>query len=136
MALWKVLKQKLKSINSNMDNALENQVGGTHYKDLQMQPIVLITKANCDFIQGCIIKYISRYKYKNGKQDLEKCIHYAQLAIELLPDEKNYLNLGLGYSFAKANSLTYFETNVVIATLQRDFASVIRNCKALIRAKF
>ena len=37
-----------------MDSALDIQVGGNHYKDLQMQPIVLITKANCDFIQGCI----------------------------------------------------------------------------------
>ena len=51
-----------------MDSTLDIQVGGNHYKDLQMQPIVLITKANCDFIQGCIIKYISRYKNKNGKQ--------------------------------------------------------------------
>ena len=100
-----------------MDSALDIQVGGNHYKDLQMQPIVLITKANCDFIQGCIIKYISRYKNKNGKQDIEKCIHYAQLAIELLPDEKNYLN-------------------IIIATLQRDFLLVIRSCKALIKSEY
>ena len=92
-----------------MDNAIDIQVGGTHYKGLQMQPIILITKANCDFIQGNIIKYITRYKNKNGKQDIEKCIHYAQLAIELLPDEKNYLNLGLGYSYAKANSLNNYQ---------------------------
>lgn len=119
-----------------MDSALDIQVGGNHYKDLQMQPIVLITKANCDFIQGCIIKYISRYKNKNGKQDIEKCIHYAQLAIELLPDEKNYLNIGLGYSYIKANSLNHYQSEIIIATLQRDFLSVIRSCKALIKSEY
>ena len=119
-----------------MDSALDIQIGGNHYRDLQMQPIVLITKANCDFIQGCIIKYISRYKSKNGKQDIEKCIHYAQLAIELLPDEKNYVNIGLGYSYAKTNSLNQYQTNIIVATLQRDFLTVIRNCKTLIKSEY
>jgi hypothetical protein len=118
------------------NSALEIQIGGNHYKNLQMQPIVFITKANLDFIQGCIVKYISRYKDKNGKQDIEKCIHYAQLAIELLPDEKQYLNLGLGYSYARVNSLNKYQTNIVIAVLQRDFLSVIVNCKALIKAEY
>jgi len=119
-----------------MDSALNVQIGGNHYKDLQMQPIIFITKANCDFIQGCIIKYITRYKNKNGKQDIEKCIHYAQLGIELLPDEKNYLNMGLGYSYAKANNLSHYQTDIIIATLQRNFLEVIRVCKALIKAEY
>lgn len=119
-----------------MDSVLDIQVGGNHYKSLQMQPIILITKANCDFIQGCIIEHISRYKNKNGKQDVEKCIHYAQLAIELLPDEKNYLNIGLGYSYSKTNNLNSYQTNIIIATLQRDFLAVIRVCKALIKAEY
>ena len=63
--------------------AIENQIGGDHYKGMAFQPIELITAIRCSFIQGCIIKYISRYKYKNGAQDIKKCIHYAQLAIEL-----------------------------------------------------
>lgn len=119
-----------------MDSALDIQIGGNHYKKMQMQPIVLITKANCDFIQGCIIEHISKYKKGVDRLDLEKCIHYAQLAIELLPDEKNYLTIGLGYSYAKANSLSNNQTNVIIAVLQRDFLAVIRNCKAMIKAEF
>ena len=63
--------------------AIESQVGGNHYKDMAFQPIELIAALRCSFIQGCIIKYISRYKNKNGAQDIKKCIHYAQLAIEL-----------------------------------------------------
>ena len=63
--------------------ATDVQIGGSHYKDMAMQPIELITALRCSFIQGCIIKYISRYKAKNGAQDIKKCIHYAQLAIQL-----------------------------------------------------
>lgn len=117
-----------------MDSMLDIQIGGEHYKSLLMQPISLITKANCDYIQGRIIELLAKYKTsKNAKIDLQKCIHYAQLAIELLPDEKNYLNIGFGYSYAKANSLNGYETNIVIAVLQRDFLAVIRNCKVLLK---
>ena len=63
--------------------ATDVQIGGNHYKDMVMQPIELITALRCSFIQGCIIKYISRYRAKNGVQDIKKCIHYAQLAIQL-----------------------------------------------------
>lgn len=45
--------------------ATDVQIGGSHYKDMAMQPIELITALRCSFIQGCIIKYISRYKAKN-----------------------------------------------------------------------
>ena len=64
-------------------NPLQEQIGGSHYKNFKMQPIELITKTRCSFIQGNIVKYISRYKEKNGKQDLEKIIHYAKLALKL-----------------------------------------------------
>lgn len=116
-----------------MDSFLDTQVGGEHYKSLQMQPIVLIAKTNCDYIQGRIIELLARFKCTKNKEDLLKCIHYSRLAIELLPDEKNYLNIGFGYSYAKANSLNGPEMNVVIAVLQRDFLAVIRNCNILIK---
>lgn len=61
-------------------NVLKQQIGGSHYKDMAFQPIALISRLRCSFIQGCIIKYISRYRSKDGKGDIEKCIHYTQLA--------------------------------------------------------
>ena len=66
-------------------NPLDVQMGGTHYKGLPYQPVVLITKLNFNFIQGNIVKYVSRYKNKNGKEDLMKALHYAQLGEELKP---------------------------------------------------
>jgi len=60
----------------------QKQVGGNHYKNMPIQPIEFIVKNNLDWFQGNIIKYTCRHAAKNGKQDLEKVIHYAQLAIE------------------------------------------------------
>jgi hypothetical protein len=70
-------------------SALETQVGGDHYKDLAIQPAVYSTKNNLGFLAGTVVKYISRYKNKNGKQDLEKIKHVCDLLIALeYGDEK------------------------------------------------
>lgn len=65
-----------------MRKALDNQVGGDHYKKMKIQPIEFIVANKLDFIQGCIVKYACRYKDKNKDPniDLDKIIHYAQLA--------------------------------------------------------
>ena len=57
-------------MNSNL-----KQVGGDHYKKMPLQPWWLIRECGLDFWQGNVVKYVSRYKEKNGKEDLEKAIH-------------------------------------------------------------
>jgi hypothetical protein len=64
------------------------QIGGSHYKDMVIQPFEFISKNELTFFQGNIIKYVCRYKQKNGIQDLEKVIHYCQLEILKLKDAK------------------------------------------------
>jgi hypothetical protein len=64
------------------------QVGGSHYRDMQMQPwdvmqAVLTPEEFRGFLKGNVIKYAMRHKAKNGAEDLRKVIHYAQLALEL-----------------------------------------------------
>ena len=66
------------------ESALDRQVGGEHYKnDFKIQPIEFITANKLSFIQGSIIKYICRYNKKNGKEDIDKAIHYCELLKEL-----------------------------------------------------
>ena len=48
------------------------QVGGTHYSSMKIQPIEFIMANDLSFTQGNVIKYICRYKDKGGIQDLEK----------------------------------------------------------------
>lgn len=64
---------------------LNRQVGGSHYKDYPIQPVVFATKNKLSFIVGTIIKYLCRYDKPTGKglQDLEKCTHYIELLIEI-----------------------------------------------------
>lgn len=69
------------------NTALDTQVGGGHYKDFKIQPLEFTMANNLDFIQGNIIKYACRHKTKNGVEDLQKVIHYAQLAIQLQYNE-------------------------------------------------
>ena len=64
-----------------MTNPLTTQVGGDHYKSMKVQPVEFIHGNGIGYLAGNVIKYVSRYKSKNGKQDLEKARHYIELLI-------------------------------------------------------
>lgn len=62
--------------------ALAVQVGGDHYKDMAIQPFEYIHANRIAFAEGCIIKYVSRWRHKAGIQDLKKARHFLDLLIE------------------------------------------------------
>ena len=64
-------------------SALETQVDGSHYKKLKIQPVEYIYANEIGYMEGNVIKYVSRWKDKNGIKDLEKAKHYLELLIEL-----------------------------------------------------
>ena len=64
-------------------DALTKQVGGSHYKDKAIQPIIYIHANNLGFCEGNVVKYVTRWRDKNGIADLEKAKHYLELLIEL-----------------------------------------------------
>jgi len=66
-----------------MKDALHNQVGGGHYKGLAIQPVEYIHANELGYIEGCVVKYISRWRAKGGIQDLEKIKHFCDLLIQL-----------------------------------------------------
>lgn len=68
---------------SSTTNPLSIQVGGNHYAHLTVQPVEYIHKNNLGFIEGCVIKYVTRYKYKNGAKDLKKARHFIDMLLEL-----------------------------------------------------
>ncbi len=63
-------------------NATARQVGGFHYKKLKLQPTEYIHKNNLSYMEGNVIKYVSRHKHKGGRDDIEKAIHYLELILE------------------------------------------------------
>jgi hypothetical protein len=62
---------------------MDTQVGGGHYKDMAIQPFEYCMKNKMNAGQSSAIKYISRYPFKHGKEDLEKAIHILQMTIQL-----------------------------------------------------
>ena len=62
--------------------ASEKQIGGSHYKDCAIQPVDYIVKNKLDFLEGNVVKYITRHKTKNGIEDIRKVIHYPELILE------------------------------------------------------
>jgi hypothetical protein len=67
----------------NKMTALTKQVAGNHYKDLSIQPVEYIHANALGYFEGNVIKYVSRWRKKNGIADLEKAKHYIELLIEL-----------------------------------------------------
>jgi hypothetical protein len=59
------------------------QVGGTHYSSKAIQPIEYINANQLNYHQGNIVKYITRYKDKNGIEDLRKALWYIEDLIKL-----------------------------------------------------
>ena len=63
------------------------QIGGTHYKDMPVQPwtvmeAVLTHDEFVGFLKGNIIKYSMRQGRKEGSDDIGKAFHYLQKLIE------------------------------------------------------
>ena len=85
---WKAMLQDV-AFNKR---ALDVQVAGNHYKELAIQPVEYIHANNIGYFEGNVIKYVSRWRSKNGIKDLEKAKHYIDLLIELegkLDDKSN-----------------------------------------------
>ena len=71
--------------NSNpYSSPLDKQVGGDHYKDCVIQPTVYCQLNKLTTCESNIVKYVTRHRVKgDGKKDIEKVIHYAELILQL-----------------------------------------------------
>jgi hypothetical protein len=68
-------------------SALDVQEGGAHYKGKTIQPVEYISANNLNFLEGCIVKRITRWRDKQtgGDRfvDLRKIKHEVDLLIEM-----------------------------------------------------
>ena len=65
--------------------SLDVQIGGDHYKSCSIQPVQFIEANHLEFLEGCVVKRVTRHNKPTGKgkQDIEKAIHELQLLLEL-----------------------------------------------------
>jgi len=72
------------SLGEQVGGSLDKQVGGSHYKDCGIQPVEYIYSNGLDFLEGNVVKYITRHRTKgDGEQDIRKVIHYAQMILQM-----------------------------------------------------
>lgn len=72
----------VKSLEKEEAVVFKDQIGGTHYINLQIQPIEYILKNKIPFSEGCVIKYVTRWREKGGIEDLKKAIQTLQQLVE------------------------------------------------------
>ena len=65
-----------------------NDHGPGHYKDKPMQPWDFIVSNNLGYLEGNVIKYLTRWRQKGGVEDLLKAKHYIEKLIEVETGEK------------------------------------------------
>ena len=64
-------------------NPLDTQVGGSHYKNMKIQPIEFCHVNNIPYLEATAIKYLCRWRDKDGLQDLHKAKHFIEVLIAL-----------------------------------------------------
>lgn len=66
-------------------SAFGTQIGGDHYRACAIQPVQYIEANHMQFLEGCVVKRVTRHDKPTGKgrQDIEKAIHELQLILEL-----------------------------------------------------
>jgi len=81
-AAWEANTQQVfNSYNEGKEDqgdVMAKQVGGDHYKRGAVQPWDVALEWGLDPWSHNVVKYILRFPYKNGKQDLEKIKHYVE----------------------------------------------------------
>jgi len=85
------LKDLIEGYKAGMEDSgdtLSRQVGGTHYKK-GVQPWTIALDWGLDPWSHNVVKYILRFPYKNGKEDLEKIQHYLDFLIENYDEVNN-----------------------------------------------
>jgi hypothetical protein len=129
-------------MNTPVPSANDIQVGGTHYRN-GFQHWDLAAECCLGYYEGQISKYITRHRFKKGREDAEKALHFAQKLLELAMAGKQPISAGVThfrlYTFVHANKLLEREKDCIyravnwqhIADLQQlieDIHGVIRLC--------
>ncbi len=89
------MRKRMKEEQANMQSDNLDMVNNpAHYNEATIETIDVIESVTQDgfesYLQGNFLKYICRYKYKNGVEDLEKARWYLNRLIETVEKgEKN-----------------------------------------------
>lgn len=63
--------------------SLESQEGGTHYKDMAIEPAEFCQRNRFNFCESDAIKYLSRHRFKGGSGDVKKALHCCRMILDM-----------------------------------------------------
>jgi hypothetical protein len=75
-------KKTKKKKMENSKNTFKKQTGGTHYQGLAITPVEYAMKNKLDACQFSVVKYVTRFRDKNGLEDLKKAKDFIDMLIE------------------------------------------------------
>jgi hypothetical protein len=80
---WHRLLRPAEAEERQLSTANSHQIAGDHYASKQVQPWDYIIANNLGYLEGNIVKYVSRWREKGGVDDLRKARHYIDKLIEV-----------------------------------------------------
>lgn len=101
-----------------------SEEGGNHYERLKIEPVKIFVAFHFNWFQGEILKYVSRFLYKNGVQDLNKSIHIADMAVDLKVINGNRNRKANYYSYT-LNKYKYLKDLVSDYTRQFEYEEYV-----------
>ena len=100
-------------------SANNTQIGGDHYQSGYQHWDFVQRTLQGRYLEGCITKYVSRWRKKNGLQDLQKASHYLAKLIEefgarrVAPLGLNTLAFEDARIFNALNKLGTYESTII-----------------------
>ena len=91
---------------------LDRQVGGWHYSKGGIQPIHFTETNKLTFSEGNVVKYITRYRDKNGLQDLQKVEHYLEF-VEKYSETGRRISAKNTIEFVKSNNFNCYQEDIL-----------------------
>ena len=83
------MSSKLRARTTQVPTKPKAQVGGTHYSQLAIEPIQFIETNQLGYHEGNVVKYVSRWRNKNGIEDLKKAIWYIERLITIEEEKES-----------------------------------------------
>jgi hypothetical protein len=81
-AYWAPQTPQIQNHPAHVD-ANAKQIGGKHYKQFKFQPWDVVLDWELGYLDGTALKYIARWKDKNGLEDIKKAIHFLEKLVEV-----------------------------------------------------
>ena len=101
---------------------------------MKYQPFELIRRTGIDFFCGNVVKYVSRYKNKNGVEDLQKAMHYIQYMREKNVWQHPVVDWEIDLKmYCTANNIGKLEYSIMESTIRCNYHNALSYIAELIK---